>query len=93
MRPRIHGRLPGERSTFPAGRVPTLTLTELRQLHVAQRLHLRGPLREHSEQLGRDAGDLGLAMHDRSPHDAELVEHLGPQRGLVEAAEHPVDAA
>ena len=47
-----------------------------------------GPLGEDVEELVGDAGDLGLAVADRQPVDAEAVGELVAQHGLVEAAEH-----
>ena len=65
-------------------------LAELVDLVGQRVVDVAGPLREHVEQLVGDAGDLGLAVDDRSPVDAEAVGELGAQHRLVEAAEHPL---
>ena len=51
-----------------------------------------GPLREHLQQLGRHAGDLGLAVDDRLPADPVAMGQLGAQHRLVQAAQHPLVA-
>ena len=42
-------------------------------LDLKRRFDLTGPFREHLDQLGRCAGDLGLTVHDRLPADPEAV--------------------
>ena len=51
-----------------------------------------GPLGERVQELVGGAGDLGLAVDDRLPGDAEGVGELAAQHGLVEGAEHALVA-
>ena len=53
-------------------------------------LDLDGALREHPQHVLRDAGDLGLAVHDRFPLEAEAVGEFVADHRLVDAAEHPL---
>ena len=86
----VGGRFAGHGGPLPAGRVPALPVPELVDLDGQRGVDLGGPLREHLQQLGRDAGDLGLAVDDRPPRDPVAVGELGPQHRLVQAAQHPL---
>ena len=71
-------------------RFSTLPVTELVERDRHRVLDRRGALGEHRQQILRHAGDLGLALHDRPPLDAEPVGELVAQHRLVQAAEHPL---
>jgi hypothetical protein len=77
-------RLAGERGAFPARGVPPFAVAERGELVGQRGVDLGRALRERRQQPGGHAGDLGLAVLDRSPGDAVAVAQLGPQHGLVE---------
>ena len=88
--PGVGGGFAGHGRPLPAGRVPALPGSELLDRVGQCCVDLRRALREHLQQLGRDAGDLGLAVDDRPPGDAVAVGELGAQHRLVQAAQHPL---
>ncbi len=88
--PCVSGCFTGQGGAFPPRRLPPFAVAEVVELVGQRHVDVSGPLGEHSEQLVRHAGDLGLTVHDRTPIDTETVGELGPQHGLVEAAEHPL---
>ena len=88
--PGVRRRLPFQRGPFEPRRVATLTLAELVHLHRQRVVHLGSPFRELLQQLGRDAGDLGLAVHDLTEGDAVAVGELGPQHRLIQPAQRPL---
>ena len=88
--PRIHRRLPGQRGPFPPRRITTLPHPELLDLHGERRVDLHRPLRQHRQQLGRDTGDVGLAVDYRFPRHPEPLPHPGTESGLVQATQHPL---
>ena len=88
----IGRRLPLQGGPLPPARVAALPETELVDLHRQRRVNLPGPLREHLQQLGRHAGDLGLAVDDRLPADPVAMGQLGAQHRLVQATQHPLVA-
>jgi hypothetical protein len=47
-------------------------------------------LRERTEQLAREASDLGLPVHDLTPPDPQPVSELGTQQRLVQPAQRPL---
>jgi hypothetical protein len=79
--------LAGEGGAFPARGVPPFAVAERGDLVGQRGVDLGGALREHLKQFGGHAGDLGLAILDRSPCDAVAVAQLGPQHRLVEPAD------
>ena len=83
----VLGGLAGKRRPLPPRRVSSLAVTELRDLVGEGGVDLCGSLRERVEQLGRRAGDLRLAVLDRSPGNAVAVGELGAQHRLVQPAE------
>ena len=80
----------GQRGAFPPGRLATFPVPEVVELVGERDVDVGAALGEHAEQLVGHAGDLGLAVDDRPPLDAEPVGELGAEDGLVEAAEHPL---
>jgi hypothetical protein len=89
-RPGVGGGLAGHGGPFPAGRVPAFPGSELFDGVGQCCVDLRRAFRERLQQLGWDAGDLGLAVDDRPPRDAVAVGELGPQHRLIQAAQRPL---
>jgi hypothetical protein len=90
VRAGIDGGLALDRGEFPLVRIPTLATDELSNLRGDGVVDLLGPLREQLAHFDGDAEDLGLAVDDRFPGDAEAVGEFVAQHRLVEAAEHPL---
>ena len=82
--------LPRERSAFPRRRVATLTRPELGHLTDDGGVDLDRALRQYAEEVVGDTGNLGVPVHHGLPGDPEPLGHPGPQRGLVQAPEHPL---
>ncbi len=86
----VGGGFPGDGRVLPLGRVAAFAFAEAEQHHLAEVFDLPGPLREHLEDLGGDAGDLGLAVDHGSPGDAVAGGELGAQDRLVDEAQGPL---
>src|SRR5204863_8485887 len=68
------------------------TLVELGHLRRQRVVDLDRALREQRQQIGGDAGDLGLTFDDLPERQPIPRCQLGPEDGLVEAAERALVA-
>ena len=76
----VFGRFPLQRGVLESGRCPPLPVDELFDLVDERLVDLDAALRERPQELRRDAGDLGLPVHDLAPGDPETVSELGAEQ-------------
>jgi hypothetical protein len=88
--PGVGCRLAFHRGALVPRRCAAFALAELVDLRLHRGVDLGGTLGEDGDQLGGEAGDLGLPVDDREPVDPEAVGEFAAQHRLVQAAQHPL---